>query len=88
LVREGQRWAVKAISRSQWNDGYGPDCGRSRGGTCRGAIRPIEASKAAVSYVRNTSTPAVRRKDQTPSELAAFAEAERDRKRSSLEQRN
>jgi hypothetical protein len=25
-------WAVKAISRSQLNDGYGADCGRSRGG--------------------------------------------------------
>jgi hypothetical protein len=21
---------VKALSRSQWNDGYGADCGRSR----------------------------------------------------------
>jgi hypothetical protein len=29
IVSEG---AVKAISRSQWNDGYGADSGPSRGG--------------------------------------------------------
>jgi hypothetical protein len=50
--------AVNAISRPQWNDGYGVDCGRSRGGPCRSAIRPIEASKAAIGYVRSTSKPA------------------------------
>jgi hypothetical protein len=51
---------VKAISRSQLNDGYGADCGRSRGGRRRGAIRPIEASNAAIPNGRFTSTPAVR----------------------------
>ncbi len=35
---------------------------------------------------RLTSTPAVRRRDQTPSELAAFAEAERDRIRERIGQ--
>src|SRR5271167_2572369 len=35
------------------------DCGRSIGDPCRRAIRPIEAFKAAVCYVRNTSTPDV-----------------------------
>src|SRR5271166_99086 len=34
--------AVKPISRSQLNDGYGADCGRSRGSPYRGAIRPDE----------------------------------------------
>jgi hypothetical protein len=38
---------------ARWNDGYGTDCGRSRGGPGRGAIRPTEASKAAVRYVRS-----------------------------------
>jgi hypothetical protein len=33
-------WAVKAISRSQWNDGFGADSGPDRGGQCRGAVRP------------------------------------------------
>ena len=37
---------VRAISRSQRNDRYGADCGRSRGGLGRGAVRPIDASKA------------------------------------------
>jgi hypothetical protein len=40
--------AVKAISRSRWEGGYGADSGRSRGGAGRGAIRPIEASKVAI----------------------------------------
>ena len=53
-------WAVKPISRSQWNDGYGADSGPSRGDPCRRAYRPIEASKTVVCDVRNTSTPAVR----------------------------
>ena len=35
--------------------GLDPDCGRSQGGPCRGAIRPIEASKASVHNVRFTS---------------------------------
>jgi DNA invertase Pin-like site-specific DNA recombinase len=39
-----------------------------------------------VSNVPSTSTPAVRRRDQTPSELAAFAEAERDRIRERIGQ--
>jgi len=44
----------------QWNDGYGADSGPSRSDSYRPAIRPTEASKAAVCYVRATSTPAVR----------------------------
>jgi hypothetical protein len=47
--------AVKPISRSQWNDGFGADSGPSQGDSRRRAIRPTEASKAAVCYVRNTS---------------------------------
>jgi len=31
---------VKPISRSQWNDGYGADCGPSRSDLCRRAFRP------------------------------------------------
>ena len=49
--------AVKAISRLQWNGGFGRDFGRSRGDPCTCASRPTEASKAAVCYVRNTSSP-------------------------------
>jgi hypothetical protein len=45
---------VKRTSRSQLNVGYGTDSSRSRGGPCRGAIRPIEASKTVVCYLRNT----------------------------------
>jgi hypothetical protein len=41
--------------------GFGSDSGPSRGDASRRAIRPTEASKAAVCYVPNTSTPAVRR---------------------------
>ena len=62
----GRRWwphsltqvslrAVSAVSRSRWNDGYGRDTGPSRGDPCRHTFRPIEASKAVVCYVRNTS---------------------------------
>jgi hypothetical protein len=39
------------------DDGYNADSGRSRGGSCRGAVRPNEASKAAIRDVRNTSKP-------------------------------
>ena len=46
---------VKAISRVDQNDPNGADCGRSGGNPCRLTFRPIEASKAAVRYVRNTS---------------------------------
>ena len=35
------RWRV---SRSQWNEAFRVDSGASRGGNCRRAIRPIEAS--------------------------------------------
>ena len=41
------------------SDGYGADSGPSRGDPCRPAIRPTEASKGAVCYVRSTSTPVV-----------------------------
>ncbi len=40
--------------------GFRADSGPSLGGPSPRAIRPIEASKAAVCYVRNTSGPAVR----------------------------
>jgi hypothetical protein len=45
----------KPISRSQWKDGFGADSGPSRGDRCRRALRPIEASKTVVCYVRFTS---------------------------------
>ena len=48
---------VKRTPRSQWNGGFGADSGPSRGDPFRPAIRPIEASKAAVCYVRNTCAP-------------------------------
>jgi hypothetical protein len=48
------------ISGSQWNDGFGPDSCPSRGGRCRRASRPTEASKACACYVRFTSIPAGR----------------------------
>jgi hypothetical protein len=51
--------AVKPTPRSEWNDGYGTDSGPSGGDSCRRAFRPIEASRATIGYVRNTSTPAV-----------------------------
>src|SRR5208337_3253496 len=38
--------AVKAISHSQWNDGYAAYSGPSQGEPRRPGIRPIEASKA------------------------------------------
>jgi hypothetical protein len=40
--------AVKRSSRSQCDGRYGSLSGRSSGGPYRGAIRPIEASKAAI----------------------------------------
>ena len=52
------RWAVKTISCSQWNGGFGAHSGPSRGYPRRRASRPIEASKTVVCYVRFTSTPA------------------------------
>jgi len=39
---------VKRTLRSQWNGGFGTDSGPSRGGLCKGAIRPTAASKATV----------------------------------------
>jgi hypothetical protein len=62
IGRRGSRelpvMAVNATPRSQSIDSYGADSGPSRGTPCRPGLRPIEASKAAVCYVRNTSTPA------------------------------
>jgi hypothetical protein len=52
--------AVRLISRSQTNGGLGAHSGPSRSNPCKRAFRPIEASKVAVRYVRNTATPAVR----------------------------
>src|SRR5580704_7594357 len=40
----------------KWNDGFGADYGRSRGDPRRRAIRPIEASKAAIRNGCFTST--------------------------------
>jgi hypothetical protein len=57
---EFRLWAVKPISRSQWNGGFGADSGRSGGDPRRRAIRPFEASKTVVCYVRNTSRAAGR----------------------------
>jgi hypothetical protein len=70
----------------QWNGRFGAHSGPSQGDSRRRAIRPTETSTTAVCYVRNTSTAAIRRRDQTPSELAAFAEAERDRIRERIGQ--
>jgi hypothetical protein len=47
--------AVKPISRSQWNAGCGADTGPSQGDPWRRTIRPVEASTAAICYVRSTS---------------------------------
>ncbi len=47
---------------------------------------PLPTFTVAVCYVRSTSTPAVRHRDQSSSELAAFAEAERDRIRERIGQ--
>jgi hypothetical protein len=51
LKRFSRRW--------QSNGGFGPDSGPYQGTRFRAAFRPTEASKAAVRYVRNTSTPAI-----------------------------
>jgi hypothetical protein len=49
-------WAVKSIlRRAEWNGGFRPDSGLSTRDPRRPALRPTEASKAAVCYVRNTS---------------------------------
>jgi hypothetical protein len=39
------------------NDSFGVDTGLTRRDSCRSAVRPIEASKARVRYVRFTSRP-------------------------------
>jgi hypothetical protein len=56
----GIKSAVKRTPRPQLNDGYGADTGPSGGDPFRPVVRPFEASKASVCYVRNTSTPVVR----------------------------
>jgi hypothetical protein len=60
----------EADSRSQWNARYGADSGPSRADTCRCSVRPTEAFKAAVCFVRFTSTPAVSCSAVLPSSLA------------------
>ncbi len=45
--------AVKAISLSQSNVGYGAASGPSRGDSCRRAIRPTEPSTVAIRKVRS-----------------------------------
>jgi hypothetical protein len=52
-------WAVKSIRRAEWNGGFRPDSGVSTRDPRRPALRPNEAFKAAVCYVRSTSGPAV-----------------------------
>jgi hypothetical protein len=52
-------WAVKSIRRAEWNGGFRPDSGLSTRDPRRPALRPNEAFKATVCYVRSTSTPAV-----------------------------
>jgi hypothetical protein len=47
---------VKPIWRLQRNGGFDTGSVPSRGDTCTRASRPIEVSKAALCYVRNTST--------------------------------
>jgi hypothetical protein len=47
----------EGYSRSQWNGRFGAASGPFSGGPCRRATRPVEASKAAVCYVRSTSKP-------------------------------
>jgi hypothetical protein len=36
------------VGNSQWNGGFRPDSDPSRGDPCRAALRPIQASKAAI----------------------------------------
>jgi hypothetical protein len=60
MARKLPLQAVKAISRSPWNDSYRADSGPSRGDPWRQASRPTEASKAAARYVRNTSSKPVK----------------------------
>src|SRR5271166_1467826 len=64
--------AVNPISRSKWNGGFSVHSGPSRGDPCRRALRPIEASKAPIGYVRNSRLrPSVVRKERTlPDSLA------------------
>src|SRR5208337_1610005 len=49
----------ECFANPERNDGFDADSSPSRDDPCRRALRPIEASEAAVCYVRNTSTPAV-----------------------------
>ena len=57
LRRQGG--AGERLSRSQRNDSFGRDSGRSRGDTRRLTFRPIEAFKATIRNGCFTSTPAV-----------------------------
>jgi hypothetical protein len=41
VCRGSDKCLLRRTPRSQRNGGYGADCGRSRGGPCRGAIRPL-----------------------------------------------
>jgi hypothetical protein len=63
--------AVKLISRSQWNGGFGADSGRSRGDPFWSALRPTATYAAAICYVRFTSTPAVCATLRTEVEISA-----------------
>jgi hypothetical protein len=69
--REAPLRAVNPIPRSQCNGSYGADCGRPRRGPTRNAIRPTEASKSAVFYVRNTMVLQWRRRRQEPHRRAS-----------------
>jgi hypothetical protein len=62
--------------RSRWSDGYGADSVLPEGTPVRG-FRPIEAFKAAVRYVRNTSTQAGRNAQiaDTPQRFAQWVKS-------------
>jgi hypothetical protein len=57
LVHANFRFGRRDLFRGRWNDGYRADSGPSRGDSCRRALRPTEASKAAICNGSFTSTP-------------------------------
>ena len=61
---------VKRISRLQWNDGFLPGFGPSRGDLCRRAIRPLETFETAMAMLRASragfGSPEQRRKSISP----------------------
>src|SRR6516162_9904964 len=49
--------AVKPISRSQWNGGFGADSGTSRGDPCRRAFHPTSHSHSTVKSTTVVESP-------------------------------